>query len=53
MYLTKIIERFGSYEDVSKTIDEECNKMHAEGYELITYLLVANNEKIMITFRKI
>lgn len=52
MYLTKIIDRFGSGEMVAQAIDELCNKMEKEGYSLVTYQFYANNEKIMLTFKK-
>lgn len=52
MYITKIIERFGSSEMVGKSIDELCNKMDEDGYSLVTYQFCANDEKIMLTFKK-
>lgn len=52
MYLTKVIERIGDAEMVAKSIDEICNKMNEEGYLLVTYQFYANNEKIMLTFKK-
>ena len=52
MYLTKIIDRVGNIEMVAQSIDEMCNKMDKEGYSLITYQFYANNEKIMLTFKK-
>ena len=52
MYTTKIIERTGNIEMVAKSIDELCNKMYENGYSLVTYQFCANNEKIMLTFKK-
>lgn len=52
MYITKLIEKFGSTEMVAQSIDEICNKMDKEGYTLITYQFCANNEKVMLTFKK-
>ncbi|MCI8310129.1 hypothetical protein [uncultured Clostridium sp.] len=52
MYLTKIIDRVGNIEMVAQSIDEMCNKMDKEGYSLVTYQFYANNEKIMLTFKK-
>lgn len=52
MYITKVIERFGSSEMVGKSIDELCNKMDKDGYSLVTYQFCANDEKIMLTFKK-
>jgi hypothetical protein len=52
MYVTKIIERFGDIERVAQSIDELCNKMDKEGYSLVTYQFCADNEKIMLTFKK-
>ncbi len=52
MYLTKIIDRFGSGEMVTQAIDELCNKMEKDGYSLVTYQFYANNERIMLTFKK-
>ena len=54
MYTTKIIERFGTNENLIKQIDEEANKMFNDGYELITYqLLPIDNRFLIITFKKI
>ncbi len=53
MYVTKIIERFGDIERVAQSIDELCNKMDKEGYSLVTYQFCADNEKIMLTFKKV
>lgn len=52
MYVTKIIERYGDIEMVAQSIDELCNQMDKEGYSLITYQFCANNEKIIVTFKK-
>ena len=52
MYVTKILERIGDAEMVAQSIDELCNKMDQEGYSLITYQIYANNEKILLTFKK-
>lgn len=52
MYITKIIERTGDIEMVAQTIDELCNKMEQDGYSLVTYQFYANNEKIILTFKK-
>lgn len=52
MYLTKVIERIGDSEMIAKSIDEICNEMEKEGYSLVTYQFYANNEKILITFKK-
>lgn len=52
MYVTKIIERFGDFEMVAQSIDELCNKMDKDGYSLVTYQFCANNEKVMLTFKK-
>ena len=51
MYITKIIERFGSSEMVAKSIDELCNEMSKEGYSLVTYQFHPNNEMIFLTFK--
>lgn len=52
MYITKIIERTGDIEMVAQSIDELCNKMEQDGYSLVTYQFYANNEKIILTFKK-
>lgn len=53
MYITKIIERFGSIEMVMKDIDDECNRMYEDGYELVTYCFHPNGSKIIMTFKVI
>ncbi|MBS1339616.1 MAG: hypothetical protein HP028_00270 [Clostridia bacterium] len=52
MYITKIIERIGDIEMVANSIDELCNQMAKDGYSLVTYQFCANNEKVIITFKK-
>lgn len=52
MYLTKVIERIGDSEMIAKSIDETCNEIEKEGCLLVTYQFYANNEKILITFKK-
>ena len=52
MYVTKVIERFGNIEMVAEAIDELCNKMDKDGYALVTYQFCANNEKVILTFKK-
>lgn len=52
MYLKKVIERIGDSEMVAQQIDELCNKMDKEQYSLVTYNFYANNEKIILTFKK-
>ncbi len=52
MYVTKIIERIGNLEMVAQSIDDLCNEMDKEGYKLVTYQFCANNEKVMLTFKK-
>ena len=52
MYVTKVIERFGNIEMVAEAIDELCNKMDKDGYVLVTYQFCANNEKVILTFKK-
>lgn len=52
MYITKIIEIFGDSKMFAKSIDELCNKMYKEGYSLVTYQFFANNEKMLLTFKK-
>lgn len=51
MYVTKIIERFGSIEMVAQSIDDLCNEMEKKGYKLVTYQFY-NNEKVILTFKK-
>ena len=53
MYITKIIERLGNIEMIAQSIDDMCNEMDKEGYLLVTYQFYANNEKILLTFKKI
>lgn len=52
MYVTKIIEKFGSIEMVAQSIDDLCNEMDKTGYTLVTYQFCANNEKVILTFKK-
>ncbi len=52
MYVTKIIERTENLEMLAQSIDELCNKMDKDGYSLVTYQICANNEKVMLTFKK-
>ncbi len=52
MYITKIIEKIGDIETISKAIDELCNKMDKDGYSLVTYHFCDNNEKVILTFKK-
>lgn len=52
MYVTKIIERIGDIEMVAQSIDKLCNEMDKEGYTLVTYQFYANNERVMLTFKK-
>lgn len=52
MYLTKIIERFGDLKMATQSIDDMCNKMEKEGYSLVTYQFYADNERIILTFKK-
>ena len=52
MYITKLIQRNGLYEDLAKQIDSEANEMLAKGYELITYQLLPNTGQLIITFKK-
>lgn len=52
MYLTKIIERYGLMDMAIKDIDKEAEKMYSEGYELVTYQFINNNEAIIMTFKK-
>lgn len=52
MYLTKVIERVGDLEMVAQSIDKLSNEMNKEGYSLVTYQFYANNEKIILTFKK-
>lgn len=52
MYVTKILDRIGNIEMVAQSIDELCNEMNKEGYSLVTYQFYANNEKVILTFKK-
>lgn len=52
MYLTKIIDKFGLFEDLAKDIDKECNEMLKSGYELVTYFYFDTTGKVMLTFKK-
>lgn len=52
MYVTKIIERMGNTKMVAQSIDDLCNEMDKDGYTLVTYQFCANNEKVMLTFKK-
>lgn len=52
MYAAKVIERFDSTEMAARSIDELCNKMDKDGYEFVTYQFCADNENIMLTFKK-
>ena len=52
MYVTKIMERVGDAKMVAQSIDELCNDMVKNGYTLVTYQFYANNEKVMLTFKK-
>lgn len=53
MYITKIINRYGSSEMIAQAIDDLSNEMYKEGYELVTYQFYTFNEKILVTFKKI
>lgn len=52
MYVTKIIERFGNIKMAAQAIDDFCNEMDKDGYMLVTYQFYANNEKVILTFKK-
>ena len=52
MYVTKVIDRFGDIEMVAKSIDELCNQMDKDAYSLFTYQFCANDEKVILTFKK-
>lgn len=52
MYVTKIIERYGNIEMLAQSIDKLCNDMDKESYTLVTYQVCANNEKVILTFKK-
>lgn len=52
MYVTKILDRIGNIEMVAQSIDKLCNEMNKEGYSLVTYQFYANNEKVILTFKK-
>ncbi len=47
-----LFERIGDIEIVAQSIDDLCNKMDKDGYTLVAYQFCANNEKVMLTFKK-
>ena len=53
VYITKIINTYGSSEMIAQAIDDLSNEMYKDGYELVTYQFYAFNEKILVTFKKI
>lgn len=53
MYITKIIENFGSLEMMANSINNECEEMYKQGYELVCYIRHQNTGDIIATLKKI
>lgn len=52
MYITKMLERYGSFEMIAHSIDELCNEMDKNGYTLVVYVFLPDDRNIMLTFKK-
>ena len=52
MYITKMLERYGSREMIAHSIDEICNEMDKNGYTLVVYAFLPDDINIMLTFKK-
>lgn len=49
MYKTKLIKRFGSFEDAyQELIEKELNQLEQEGYEIISTNFVLDNDLFII-----